>query len=124
MDQQRRDFLARAALSKNENRYIRARDKPALRLDLAHALAGCDKGSVFIQGNFVDFIVVADRLLAMLLEALVHSHVNVSLPKRLEDYVGGAQASHRHDLFRFGRAGKHNDRKQWLGGAQFREQAQ
>ena len=63
VDQHGRDFLAGAALSEDEDRDIGARHQRALRLDLPHALAGPDKGSVFVEGNL--FHVSFGRLLAL-----------------------------------------------------------
>ena len=77
VDEQGRDFLAGAALSQDEDRNVGARHQPALGFDLPHALAGSDKGSVLIEGDFLDLIVVVGRLLAGLLEALLHGKIDV-----------------------------------------------
>jgi len=118
VDEQGGDFLASAALSQDEDGDVSARHQPALGFDLPHPRAGSDKGGVFIQGNFLALIVIAGRLIASLLEALLHGQINVGLSEGLEDHVSGAHARGRDDFFQLGGTGKHDDRKRWPGGMQ------
>ena len=123
MDEQRRDFLAGAALSQNQDRDVGASHKPALGFDLFHALGGPDKRCVLIQGDFLGLIFIFGRCLDCVLEELLHSQIDIALPERLEDYVGGAHPRRRHHLLQLGCTGKQDDRKRRPGSAKLRQQA-
>jgi len=100
VDEHGRDFLAGAALSENEDRDVGARDQRALGLDFAHALAGSDKGSVFVEGDFLDVGVVG--MLAGFFEAFLDGKVDIGFSKRLEDYALGAHLRGCYDFVQLG----------------------
>ena len=121
VDEHGRDFFAGAAFSEDEDRDVGARDQRALGLDFLHALAGSDKGGVFVEGNF--FNVGLGRLLAGTLETLFDGEVDIGFSKRLEDYACGAHLRGCHNFIQFGRTGKHDDGKRRFGGMRFGKQA-